>query len=215
MEVDPMEAVPDDDDDNEPDADDVRHAEEMRKEKGKSRLNGWVAVTVAILATFLGICKVKDDNIVQAMQQDQAKSIDAWSWYQAKKIRTDVARSVQDQFEVQALTAPPAVRALLEKKIEAYKKQAAKQSGELADVEKQAKAADKDYADWNVHDDQFDLSDAMLAIAISLLALTSLTQKKWLFGLAMLPTVVGVVYGVAGLLNLGLHSNFFAKLLGT
>lgn len=34
-----------------------------------ARLGSWVAVTVALLATFLGICKVKDDNIVQAMQQ--------------------------------------------------------------------------------------------------------------------------------------------------
>jgi hypothetical protein len=29
-------------------------------------LNTWVALIVALLATFMGICKVKDDNIVQA-----------------------------------------------------------------------------------------------------------------------------------------------------
>jgi len=39
-----------------------------------------VAVTVALLATFLGICKVKDDNIVQAMQQAQADRIDHWAF---------------------------------------------------------------------------------------------------------------------------------------
>jgi len=43
-----------------------------------SRLNSWVAITVALLATFMGICKVKDDNIVQAMQQAQADKIDHW-----------------------------------------------------------------------------------------------------------------------------------------
>jgi hypothetical protein len=32
------------------------------------RLNAWVAVTVALLATFMGICKVKDDNVVQATE---------------------------------------------------------------------------------------------------------------------------------------------------
>lgn len=207
MEVDPMEAVKDDDNGSD--------AEELRKEKGKSRLNAWVAISVAILATFLGICKVKDDNICQAMQQQQAKSIDSWSWYQAKKIRADVARSVQDQFEVQYLTAPPKVQALLTRKIDTYKKMATKQTSELADVEKQARDADKEYDRLNFHDDQFDLSDALLAIAISLLALTSLTQKKWLFGLALVPTLFGIVYGVAGLANLQLHSNFFAKLLGT
>ena len=31
-----------------------------------------VALTVALLASFMGVCKVKDDNIVQAMQQAQA-----------------------------------------------------------------------------------------------------------------------------------------------
>jgi hypothetical protein len=213
MDLDPMESVRDEGDER--DGDDSRNAEELRKEKRKSRLNTWVAVTVAILATFLGICKVKDDNIVQAMQQAQAKSIDAWSWYQAKKIRADVAKGVQDQFEIQALTAPAAVRSAIAKKIEGYKAQGAKQTAELADVEKQAKDADSAYDRWNIHDDQFDLSDALLAIAISLLALTSLTQKRWLFGLAMVPTFFGAVFGVAGLLNLSLHSDFFAKLLGT
>ena len=40
------------------------------------RLNAAVAVTVAVIATFMGICKVKDDNIVQAMQQAQADKLD-------------------------------------------------------------------------------------------------------------------------------------------
>jgi len=211
MDVDPMEAVKDDEEDE----DDARHAAEMLKEKHKSRLNAWVAVTVAILATFLGICKVKDDNIVQAMQQAQAKSVDSWNWYQAKKIRADVARSVQDQFEIQAMTAPANVRPAIERKVEYYKKQAAKQTADIADVEKQAKGAEKEYDRLNFHDDQFDLSDALIAIAISLLALTSLTQKRWLFGLAMVPTVFGVLYGLAGLFNLHIHSDFFAKILGT
>ena len=39
------------------------------REARAARLNAAVAVTVALLATFMGICKVKDDNIVQAMQQ--------------------------------------------------------------------------------------------------------------------------------------------------
>src|SRR3982751_2524599 len=50
-------------------------------------LNPAVAITIALLATFTGICKVKDDNIVQAMQQAQADKIDHWAWYQAVHIR--------------------------------------------------------------------------------------------------------------------------------
>ena len=40
-----------------------------------------------------------------------------------------------------------------------------------------AEAADKRYNDLNTHDDQFDLSDALLSIAISLLALTALWSE--------------------------------------
>jgi hypothetical protein len=40
-------------------------------------LNPAVGVAVALLATFMGICKVKDDNIVQAMQQAQADKLRA------------------------------------------------------------------------------------------------------------------------------------------
>jgi hypothetical protein len=39
-----------------------------RVKKPKAHLNTMVAISVALLATFMGICKVKDDNIVQAMQ---------------------------------------------------------------------------------------------------------------------------------------------------
>jgi hypothetical protein len=57
------------------------------------RLNMLVASSVAILATFMGICKVKDDNIVQGMQQVQANKIDHWAFYQARNIREEIAKA--------------------------------------------------------------------------------------------------------------------------
>lgn len=47
-----------------------------RADQATSRLNSWVAITITLIATFMGICKIKDDNIVQAMQQAQADRID-------------------------------------------------------------------------------------------------------------------------------------------
>src|SRR5207247_1071758 len=141
-----------------------------KKERNTSRLNATVAIAVALLATFAGIAKVKDDNIVQAMQQAQAKSIDTWAWYQAKKIRLQSANQALDQFEVMEAMAPPTAHPLLDKKITDYKKQVEKQTTELSDVEKQAKEFDKDYDRLNIHDDQFDLCDALLALSISLFA---------------------------------------------
>ena len=99
MDIDPMEMV------------------EQDNDKSKHRLNSWVAIMVAVLATFIGICKVKDDNIVQQMQQDQAKSVDAWAWYQAKKTRLQFAEATADSLELQSLSAPVNLKPAFEKKI--------------------------------------------------------------------------------------------------
>src|SRR5437867_12303991 len=165
--------------------------------KSKAHLNTLVAISVALLATFMGICKVKDDNIVQAMQQAQADKIDNYSWYQARNVREEIAKATIAELTAQAAAAPPQAQQTFQEKIKEYQaieqEQADKKKIQQADAEK----ADKAYNEINYHDDQFDLSDAMLALAISLLALTALTQKRWLFVLAMLPTFLGTLMGLA------------------
>src|SRR5512147_2149392 len=88
---------------------------------GHARLNTWVAVTVALLATFMGICKVKDDNIVQAMQQAQADKLDHWSFYQARNIRQEVAQGALDQLLALQATKPAADRPGLDSVVARYR----------------------------------------------------------------------------------------------
>src|SRR2546428_1561992 len=181
---------------------------------GRSRrLNTLVAISVALLATFMGICKVKDDNIVQAMQQAQANKIDSYSWYQARNIREEVARATVAQLTAQSASAPPQAQAAYQEQIKVYQALAQEQAEKKKTQQAEAERADKTYNELNYHDDQFDLSDAMIALAISLLALTALTQKRWLFVLAMVPTVFGVVMGLAGLLGWSIHPNLLTRLL--
>jgi hypothetical protein len=178
----------------------------------KNRLNTRVALTVALLATFMGVCKVKDDNIVQAMQQAQADRIDHWSFYQAKNVREQMAQSTADQLRAQAL-AFPANAAPFQAAAVRYDSLAANERAKKEQVRKQAEQDQVTYDALNFHDDQFDLSDALAAIAISLLAVTSLTQKRWLYLLAMLAASIAVVMGLAGLLEWRLHSDLLARLL--
>ena len=206
METNPMDYL----DPDEPPRDSVPSGEQR-----KGRLNALVAITVALLATFMGICKLKDQNIVQQMQQDQAKAVDAWGWFQAKKTRLQLLHGNLDQLEIQAVDATPAQRLVIDKKSEAGRNEIEKANVELKDLEKRAVAFEADYDAWNRHDDQFDLAEALLSVSISLLAVTSLTQKRWLFKVALAPMVVGVIFGLAGLFHLGLHSDLFAKWLGT
>jgi hypothetical protein len=185
----------------------------VEAKRSKAQLNTWVAISVALLATFMGICKVKDDNIVQAMQQAQADKIDNYSWYQARNVREEVARATVAQLTAQAAVAPPQAKAIFQEQIKAYEAVAQEQAEKKKIQQADADKADQTYNELNFHDDQFDLSDAMLALAISLMAVTALTQKRWLFVLALFPTVFGVVMGLAGLLGWHIHPNLLTKLL--
>ncbi len=206
MDIDPMEMAEQ--------ANEEEETPRSEDDRRRLRLNTLVAITVAILATFMGICKVKADNVAQAMQVAQSKSVSSWAWYQAKKIRIQFAETTLDQFDIQRASANATVQALIDTKIAKTKEYLIRQTKETDEVKTTAEGYDKEYERLNVHDDQFDLSDALLAISIALFAMTSLTQKRWLFGLALIPTAIGVIFGFAGLLNAGLKAEVFSRLLG-
>jgi hypothetical protein len=200
LEVNPLDSVETNDD---------RQASDRRT----ARLNMHVAVTVAILATFMGICKVKDDNIVQAMQQAQANKIDHWAFYQARNIREEVAKTAIVQLRLAAGGRPAGEQAPYLAEIQKHEKFAADQRVKKEELMKQAEQDQKDYDAANFVDDQFDLSDALLALAISLLAVTALTHLRWLYFVALVPTAFGLLMGLSGLLNWGIHPDALTRLL--
>lgn len=180
--------------------------------RGK-KLNAAVAITVALLATFMGICKVKDDNICQAMQQAQANRVDHWSFYQARNVREEVAKSTVVQLRLAAAARPAAEQAAYQDAIHQYEALVADQDKKKAEAKAMAEQDQKDYDNANFKDDQFDLSDALLAIAISLFAITALTQLWALYAVALVPTALGVLMGLAGLLGWAIHPNALVALL--
>src|SRR5205085_4194791 len=177
------------------------------------KLNTWVAITVALLASFSAVCKVKDDNIGQAMQQAQADRNDHWSYYQAHNIRQEVARGTLAQLRLAAADAPATRRTEYAATIARYDSLAKDQGVKKDSVRKEAGQDQETYDRLNYRDDQFDLSDSLVALAISLLALTSLTHKRWLYWIAMVPTALGALMGLAGLFGWPIHPDAIARLL--
>ncbi len=187
--------------------------ESISTAEASSRLSNWVAVTVALLSTFLGVCKVKDDNVVQAMQQAQADKLDHWAFYQARNLRQEVAEATLVQLELAraSLAAPQA--AGYDAAIAKYRALAMDQASKKEALQQQALQDQKSYDDLNYRDDQFDLSDAAIAIVIAVLAVTALTQLWPLYWAALVPTAFGVVMGVAGLAGWHIHPDMLVKLL--
>ena len=177
------------------------------------KLNQCVAITVALLATFMGICKVKDDNIVQSMQQAQANKIDHWNFYQARNIREEVAKGTLLQLRLATPAQPASERPHYQQAITQYEQLVAEQAKKKDELKTLAEQDQKDYDAANFRDDQFDLADALLAIAISLLAVTALTHFWWLYFIALVPTGFGVLMGLSGLAGWGIHPDALIRLL--
>ena len=173
-----------------------------------------MAITVALLATFLGVCKVKDDNIVQAMQQAQADKIDHWAYYQARNLRQEVAEATVTQLELARPAAAGASQAEAhDQALDRYRRLATDQAQKKEALRVQAEDDQKRYDALNYRDDQFDLCDALLAIAIAMLAVTALTQLWPLYFMALVPTAFGVLMGLAGLLGWAVHPTALVSLL--
>ena len=191
--------------------------DDVQDHAAESRFNGYIALFVAVVATFMALCNVKDGNVVQAMQQSQAKAIDQWAYYQSKSTKQHIAENSADMLKVQLEMNPGLkadIRAKVEAKIAAQEAAARKYEKEKEQIRVVAEGAAKDYDAMNIHDDQFDLAEACLSVAVALAGVTILTKKRWLFGVAGAFALLGILYGLAGFLHWNLHSDFMAKILG-
>lgn len=181
--------------------------QESVENAGKNSINSKVALFVAITATFMALCNVKDGNIVQSMSQAQAHAIDAWSYFQAKSTKQSIAENTLELLNVQNLPGSGDAIKKYEEKVANYEK-------EKADIKKQAEGYAKEYDDINLFDDQFDMTEALLTISIAMFGITSLTQKKWLLYFASGVSLIGIIFGLTAFLHISLHSELVSKILG-
>lgn len=181
--------------------------QEPLEDAPKNKINSRVALFVAITATFMALCNVKDGNIVQAMAQAQAHSIDAWSYFQAKSTKQAIAENTLELLELQGNKNNDSV-------IQKYKDQISRYDKEKAGIKSQAEAYQKEYDDINLFDDQFDMTEALLTIAIAMFGITSLTQKKWLLYFSTVVSLLGIILGLTAFFKISLHSDFVSRILG-
>lgn len=179
----------------------------------KNRLNNWVAISVALLASFMAITKVKDDNIVQAMLQAKSDAVDTWSEYQSKRIKQHLSELGRDQTNLALANASAQNAPQLDQLVKRYEADIARYEKEEVELQKKARGFEAQYNTLNYRDDQFDLSDAALSVTLAMLAVTALTGKRWLLFVSLVIGGFGVVMGTAALLGLRLHPDWLTKLL--
>jgi hypothetical protein len=66
---------------------------------------------------------------------------------------------------------------------------------------------------FSLHDDQFDIAEAGITVALAVLGIAALTRRTWLVWFALLFAGVGLASGIAGFVGGDFHLDFLARLL--
>ena len=140
------------------------------------RLSNLVAVTVVILTVFGAVTKVKDDNINQAMQKAKQESVDAWAEYQASRVKLHIDENGLSQLRLLE-TAGNIERALAAKQAADYEADIKKYTARSQETRAKAERLEQEYDRLNFRDDQFDMSDVFLSIAVAVSAVASLVDS--------------------------------------
>jgi len=178
------------------------------KDASSELLNNIVAITIAILATFLALSAIKGGNIAQAIEQASAERNNSWAWYQAVRVREDMSTYVlADLNRLQRNAAPNSEEATrLAAEITEQEAEVGRVRERKDEVQARAVAAEEEFAGLSVIDDQYDLSTALISIAMSLLAVCVLAKARWLFAFSMLPALAGVGVGVMAMMRIPLEA---------
>jgi hypothetical protein len=182
---------------------------EVSAEAKDKALNRRVAITVVVLSVFMGLAGIKDGNIVQAMDQAQAASFDRWNEYQATRTKQHLAEN--NRGLLAALVADPS-RAAPE--LAALDRDIVRYRAEAPGLASDARAQGDLYDALNIHDDQFDASDAAISTAISLAAVAALVESGGLLLAAWAFGGFGLFMGLCGFAGWGFHPAVLSGLLG-
>jgi len=184
---------------------------EVSAEAKNKRLNAMVAITVVVLSVVMGLCNIKDGNLVQAMQQAKADSVDRWGEYQATRTKSHIAETARAEIALIAGAHPSDAAQATLVHLDA---DIAKYRAETPELKAQAQALADRYDALNVHDDQFDASEAAVETAISIAAVAALAESfpllaaGWAFG------AFGAFMGLCGFAGWAFHPDVLSNFLG-
>ena len=164
-------------------------------------LNRLVGATVVVISIMMALGNIKDGNIVQAMQGDQASKIDLWNEYQATKLKAHLSEDTA------------ATLAALGKPSDVHTAAGARYRRETGDLSAKAKAAEADYDIQGRRDDQFDLAEGFNSIALAVSGIAALTESRSLLTVGWIAAAAGALFLIAGFAQLPIHPDALVAFL--
>ena len=96
-----------------------------------------------------------------------------------------------------------------------YEADIKKYEGRSKETRAKAERLEAEYEKLNYRDDQFDVAQAFLTMAIALAAIAALVDAWWLVYVAWGSGAIGTIFGIAGFAEVPLRAQWLVTLLGT
>lgn len=154
--------------------------------------NKGVALLIAILALFLAFSEMGGNNAERESQAHNLEASNLWAFFQAKTIRRTSIQVASEQVEAQLVTITDATqREVMQKRITEWKRTADRYESEpetgegRRELVARAKAAEEKRDTYKARNEIFELSSAILQIAIvlcSAMIITGIAALVWVAG---------------------------------
>ena len=153
-----------------------------------------ISLSISVLAVLVAMVTVLGHRAHTEAVLMEARASDIWNEYQAKKIRMDNLTVTVDLLGLQPSNDAGAVAA----KTNEYKEHITKLQSDMAEEQKQAREFEAEVTRAEKKAARYDLSDALLQIAVVLSSITLFTRNRSYFILGILLGLIGLAIAAAG-----------------
>jgi hypothetical protein len=173
------------------------------------------ALLIALLAAVLAVGGLGGGNATDDMIGNNIKASDTWAFYQAKNVRQTMYEIEVEKLKGQlaAGTVPAAQRAAAEARLKDYESTVARYDSEpdakdptkgegKKELSAQAKAYEAAFEEASARDNNFDLAEVALQLALVLGSVAILAVNRWILGLSLALGIVGSLLTLNGFLLL-------------
>jgi len=171
----------------------THHEQEIEHGNENRGIGQWVAIFTAILASIGAIISYQNEvaQYESLMFKNEAvlwkaQASDMWNYYQSKSTK-------QHLMELALEIGPPEKKAYYMQQIERYEKEKNEIKRQAEEFEAKSKKANEESSKAMIPHHYLALSMTLIQIAISLASITVLTRKKWLFFVAFISAIGGIL----------------------
>jgi hypothetical protein len=189
--------------------------EERAENEAAETFRNRAALLIAVLAGVLAVGGLGGGNATDDMVANNIKASDTWAFYQAKNVRQTMYEIEAEKLKASlaAGTVPPPERASAEARLKDYEATVARYDSEpdakdptkgegKKELAAQAKSYEEAFDQASARDNNFDLAEVALQLALVLGSVAILAVNRWILFLSLALGIAGSLLTLNGFLLL-------------